>query len=86
MRGVLDRIEDGIAVILVEESDEQFTVSKEELPPGSKEGTWFLLEHDGNKFQIKHIDEQTTKAKEEKVKDLFQQLQSRKKKSKFTRK
>lgn len=86
MKGVLDRIEDGIAVILVKGKNEQFTVSEKDLPPGSKEGTWFTLEYDGNEFRIKEIDEETTKEKAEKVANLFQQLQSRKKKSKFNQK
>lgn len=86
MKGVLDRIEDGIAVILVEDRNAQFTVLEQDLPPGSKEGTWFALEFDGSHYHIKHIDKHTTSEKKERATDLLQQLKLRKKQSKFERK
>src|SRR5690625_3119619 len=42
-KSVLDRIEDDVAVFLIEEKREEFILSQVLLPKGSKEGDWFVL-------------------------------------------
>ena len=56
MKGVLDRIEDGIAVILVEEKGDEFTIREHDLPDGSEEGTWFRLDYGDTGYTILAID------------------------------
>lgn|GEM_PF-4056762 len=86
MIGVLDRMEEGFAVILVAEKNDQFTVRKQELPAGSKEGTAFRLKHDDSSYIIIGIDEAETRKRKESSASLMEQLQQRKKQSKFRRK
>lgn len=86
MKGVLDRVEDGIAVILVEETKEQFTVPVTDLPTGSKEGTWFSLATKDDSYYIVTIDEQKTAAQTERINILQQKLQKKRRTSKFKRK
>lgn len=86
MKGVLDRIEDGVAIILVEERDEQFTVPAHDLPAGSNEGTWFTLRAHGDEYSIVAIDEQRTASQKERINKLQQKLRKKRRTSKFKRK
>jgi len=85
MKGVLDRVEDGVAVILVEDKQDEFTVSAKDLPTGSKEGTWFHLTYDGASYTILNIDKEKTASSKKQISSLAQKLQVRKKQSKFKR-
>lgn len=85
MKGVLDRIEDGIAVILVEEKGDEFTIRAHDLPDGSEEGTWFRLDYGDTGYTILAIDETTTNEADERSALYFKKLQQRKKQSKFKR-
>jgi len=85
LKGVLDRIEDNVAVILVEEIKEQFTLPKEELPEHSEEGTWFSIKKEKGGFTIVQIDRELTKQKREKSLDLLSQLRAKSKGSKYKR-
>ena len=85
MKGVLDRIEDGIAVILVEEKGDEFTVKEADLPAGSKEGTWFQLDFNDSGYTILAIDENATDKAKETSALLLKKLQQKKRKSKFKR-
>ena len=86
IKGVLDRIEDNIASVLVEELGEQFTVPKAKLPRGSEEGTWFTVEKKNDTYIIIAIDKDKTVRESKHSKKLMNQLQSRKKVSRFKRK
>ncbi|HLS34621.1 MAG TPA: DUF3006 domain-containing protein [Bacillota bacterium] len=85
LKGVLDRIEDNQAVILIEEIGEQFTLPQEELPSNSEEGTWFSIKQEHGKFTIIEIDEPLTKEKQAQSADLMSQLRAKKGSSKFKR-
>jgi len=85
MKGVLDRIEDGVAVVLIEEKGEEFTLAEYDLPTGSKEGTWFEVTYENGVYVISAIDEQMTKERSEVSKQLLKKLQQKKKQSKFKR-
>lgn len=84
--GVLDRIEDGIATILIEEENKEFTLPQDELPNGSKEGTWFSLKKQNDTFIIHEINEEKTASNWQQSKDLMDKLKSKKRTSKFKRK
>lgn len=85
MLGFLDRIEDGLAVILIEETVNEFTLPEADLPEDSTVGTIFNLEFDGENYHILSINEVETERRKEASKTLLQKLQKRKKKSKFKR-
>ncbi|HLR43428.1 MAG TPA: DUF3006 family protein [Pseudogracilibacillus sp.] len=85
MLGFLDRIEEDLAVILVEETVNEFTVHTEDLPANSEVGTIFNLDFDGENYQIVSINEEETEKRKETSVKLLQKLQKRKKKSKFKR-
>ncbi|MEI3605346.1 DUF3006 domain-containing protein [Pseudogracilibacillus sp. SE30717A] len=85
MKGVLDRIEDGVAVILVEEKGDEFTIAEYDLPAGSEVGTWFKLDYKDAGYTILAIDEVATGNETMASALLLKQLQSRKKQSKFKR-
>ncbi len=85
MQGVLDRIEDGIAVILVEEKGDEFTIAEHDLPAGSEVGTWFQLTYEDAGYTILAIDEVATGKESQTSALLLKQLQQRKKQSKFKR-
>lgn len=86
MKGVLDRYEGGLAVILVEESKEEFTLEKTELPKGSTQGTWYHLIHGENGYAISSIDVAATEEKSSANALLLEKVQQKKKESKFRRK
>jgi len=85
MLGFLDRIEEGLAVILVEKSVNEFTVRAEDLPPNSEVGTIFNLDFDDENYHIISINEEETEKRKDTSVKLLQKLQKRKKKSKFKR-
>lgn len=86
LHGVLDRIEDGIATILIDKINKEFTVPHNELPTGSTEGTWFTLLKHGDTFVINEIDQEKTAFESQQSKNVMNQLKARKKTSKFKRK
>ncbi len=85
MRGVIDRIEDGIAVILIDEKQREWSVAEIELPEGSVEGTVVQLEEKDGAFKIISIDQEATAAATKKAQMLQKKLQAKKKHSKFKR-
>lgn len=85
MRGIIDRIEDGIAVILIDEKQKEWSVAETELPEGSVEGTVIQLEETDGAFKIISIDQEATATATKKAQMLQKKLQAKKKRSKFKR-
>lgn len=85
MQAVIDRIEDGIAVILIEEVQVEYAIDELELPAGSKEGTWLTVQQTENDWKIIGIDEEATKAATTSAQQLQRKLQKKKKRSRFKR-
>lgn len=86
MKGVLDRFEDyDQAVILIEEVQKALVIPRSELPKGSKQGTWFLIEEKNNNYRIISIDHETTKRQQEKSERLMEKLRAKSSGSKFKR-
>lgn len=83
MLGVLDRFEGNLAVILVEENNEQFTIEREKLPAESVEGTWFHLSKHRDSYHVNSIDIAKTEEKSAANALLLERLQKRRRKSKF---
>jgi len=77
--GVLDRMEDNEqAVILIEDLGEELIVPKQDLPLGSKENTWFLIEKNNEgKLERISIDYKTTVEEAEKMKRLGEKVKNK---------
>lgn len=86
IQGVLDRIENNQAVILIEDFNDEFIIEVSRLPKNSEEGTWFDLEKTEAAYKIMRINEDMTEAKQTDVNTLMNQLKKAKKTSKFRRK
>jgi len=77
VKGVLDRFENNIAVILIEEVNQELMVPKKNLPNKSYEGTWFLISITTDGFHILHIDKETTQTEKEKSLKLLKKLKNK---------
>lgn len=87
MKGYLDRIEDNnLAVILIEEINEEIIIPLDELPEGSTENTWLQLEKTDDSFQVIAIDDEKTEQETETSQDLMAKLRAKSKGSKFKKK
>lgn len=87
MKGVLDRIEDNnMAVILIEQINEELIIPLHELPKGSKESTWFNIEKKGDTFKVISINSKTTAQEADNSADLMKKLRLKRKESKFKKK
>ncbi|KOP83041.1 DUF3006 family protein [Cytobacillus solani] len=84
MKGYFDRIEDQqLAVILVEEINEQFVIKQAKLPFGSKPGMWFdLTIKDRDLISIQHSN-QTSFSEKQNTNDLMEKIRLKSKGSKY---
>lgn len=71
MKGVIDRVQKGIATILVEEEGLEFNVDVGELPEEAEQGSWLRLETDNGQLISAEIDTEKT---EEKTKQAGEKL------------
>lgn len=79
MTGVVDRIVDGLAVVLLEDADgdlvDRTHISVDELPgQGSEEGAVLEVVMDGDEVERARFDEQETARRREEVGDRFDDL------------
>jgi len=87
MKGMLDRFTDNdLAVILIEEKNQEIIVPVKQLPEGSKENTWFDLKEVNGTIEIVSINDEKTKKEAQKSVDLLTQLRAKSKGSKFKKK
>lgn len=87
MKGYLDRIEDDkFAVILVDEINEEFVISKDELPEDSAKGSYFDLIIENGKITSLKLNDETTLSEQQKVDDLMSKVRSKSRASKFLKK
>lgn len=85
--GFLDRIEDNtFAVIIVEELGREFVLKTTELPPRLKEGTRLRVSVKDNALSKVEVNEQSTAAAHERIKQKKAALLQNKKTSAFKRK
>ena len=66
MKAVIDRFEEGYAVILVGDDEIKVDIPKELLPKGSKEGSWL-------KFNLE-LDPEGTEKQKKKIEDKLKRL------------
>lgn len=85
MKGILDRIEDGIyAVILVEEEGVELVLPANRLPEGSRINSWFTIDAENGQLAI-ILDEETSLIKRGQAEELMARLRTKKKGSRFKR-
>lgn len=85
MKGILDRIEDGIyAVILVEDEGLELVLPANRLPEGSRINSWFTIEGKNGELAVV-LDEETSLIKREQAEELMSRLRTKKKGSRFKR-
>lgn len=87
MRGILDRFEGDLAVILIEEAKQELVVDKTALPPSSEVNTVFDIVEENGHYKIAGINQETTRRRSEKSSALMDKLRAKKRSSsKFKRK
>ncbi|WP_413378767.1 DUF3006 domain-containing protein [Alkalihalobacillus sp. 1P02AB] len=77
-KAVLDRIEDHYAVLLVGNSEEETTIEKSLLPPGSTEGTWFNIELSGKEILKITIDLKEAEEVQKRIRSKMAMLKRKK--------
>lgn len=85
MRGVLDRFESGVAVIIAEEAGREFHVPLRLLPEGSRQGMWFRLSIEEGCIIDIEADLQQTTNQEKKAGELMERLRNKQTTSRFKR-
>jgi len=78
LQAVVDRIVDGVhVVLLVGPEEEERVVPRSLLPEGVREGTWLKVRFEGDLLVWAVIDEEATKAAAERVAAKLEQLRRR---------
>lgn len=73
-KAVIDRFEDGQAVLLVGEQEKQFIVLRTSLPKGAKEGHWLKAELDGERLVSVAIDQEETARARQRILEKLERL------------
>lgn len=85
MQGYLDRIEDsGKAVIILEEQGFEIILPMQNLPEGSRVGSWFRIYEKDGRFSFVLDDEERIR-REQLVKGMTRNLRMKSKGSKYKR-
>ncbi|GKV67282.1 MULTISPECIES: DUF3006 domain-containing protein [unclassified Sporosarcina] len=84
--GYIDRMEDGrFAVLLVEDTGEEFIADVTALPEGAKEGVYVTITLVDDKITELVINRQETEVMEKKIEEQLKKVKSRSKGSRFKR-
>ncbi|MEQ2525462.1 DUF3006 family protein [Bacillaceae bacterium CLA-AA-H227] len=83
MKAYFDRIEEDVAVIIIEETKEQFTKPIEQLPAGSVPGTWLEVTINHDEIVEMELDSSTTESKQQTTEDLITKIRGKNKGSKL---
>ena len=73
-KGVLDRIENGYAIILIETIDQELVLSKDLLPPDILPHTWVNIEFIDHTYKVISIDHQLTEKRKRKSTYMIHKL------------
>ncbi len=77
-RAVIDRVEEGSAVLLIGDDEKEFVVPLRELPVGSEPGVWLTVTlTDSGRLQTAQIDSETTKRRRALMQERLDQLLKR---------
>jgi len=73
-KAVIDRFEDGYAVLLVGENNRRVNVPRKRMPKGVKEGTWLKVEFEGEELQRVEIDAEETENAKKRIAEKLERL------------
>ena len=73
-RGVVDRISDGWAVILVGDEENEHRLRENHLPEGVSEGSVVRVRFDGSDIEIVEADDEATEEKREEMRGRLSRL------------
>ncbi len=73
-QAVLDRFEGEMAVLLVGEQERQLHVPRKSLPRETREGTWLLVELDGDHLKSVQIDPEETERARRRIAEKLDRL------------
>jgi len=73
-KAVIDRFEEGLAILLVGEDERRVEVPREALPRGAREGYWLQVELEGDQLAHAVIDPEETMRARKRILEKLQQL------------
>jgi len=76
-KGVIDKISDGRAVILVSDKEEEYVISQNRLPMEVKEGDWLKIEFDGEEIGHIEFDGDQTRKMKDRIEKKMENLRKR---------
>lgn len=83
---MLDRIEEGKAVLLIQDVEKEWIIDKNHLPHGSNVGDWLTIHITEGRISDMTIDQALTQEKKKTAEDLLTSIRKQPKGSKFKRK
>ncbi|MER1955509.1 MAG: DUF3006 domain-containing protein [Desemzia incerta] len=86
MKAMLDRIEEGKAVLLIQDVEKEWIIDKNHLPHGSNVGDWLTIQITEGRISDMTIDQALTQEKKKTAEDLLTSIRKQPKGSKFKRK
>jgi len=76
-RGVIDRIEDGVAVVLSGKDEEEFLVPVRDLPSGAVPGDWLAIIVENGRLRALSVDRELTARRRALVQEQRDRLKRR---------
>ena len=76
-RAVIDRVEDGLAVLLVGTDEKEVVASLRDLPEGSGPGVWLRVTLDGERLTHADVDTETTRVRKSRIQQTLNRLLGR---------
>ncbi len=74
-KAVIDRFEEGFAVLLIgEDGSQRLNVSRKQLPKGVREGTWLRVELEGEELRSAEIDHEETERAKQRIMEKLERL------------
>ena len=76
-RAVIDRVEDGLAVLLVGSDEKEVVAHLRDLPEGSGPGVWLRVILDGERLTHAEVDNETTRVRKSRIQQTLNRLLGR---------
>lgn len=83
---MLDRIEEGKAILLIQDVEKEWIIDKNYLPNGSNIGDWLTIQITEGRISDMMIDQALTQEKKKTADELLTSIRKQPKESKFKRK
>lgn len=73
-KAVIDRFEDGWAVLLVGDAERQLSVPRKVMPRGAREGDWLRVETEGDRLVSARMDKEETARAQKRISEKLERL------------